>query len=158
MKSDEFIKQLTAKAREKYRKEIPQPADDVRAKLNKISGKIERMLELAAGLNDPAPALREIDKLEKQRASLTAELAQQEREQKALDALKKITEKDVRRVLSGVLEEMTSLHQEALKDLLGALTEKILLDPDSLECRIHYRIGIENRKWRPQGESTLSPA
>ncbi len=40
---------------------------------------------------------------------------------------------------------MVSLHREALKDFLGTFTEKILLDPDSLECRIHYKIGIENR-------------
>lgn len=109
MQSDEFIKQLTAKAREKYQREIPQPADDVRATLENISDKIGRMLELAAGLNDPAPALREIDKLEKQRTSLAAELAQLEREQEALDTLKKITEKDVRRVLSGVLEDMATM-------------------------------------------------
>ena len=159
MRSDDFIKQLTTKAREKYQKETLQPADDVRATVEKISNKIGRMLELAAGLSDPAPALREIDKLEKQRTSLAAELAQLEREQESLDALKKITEKDVRRVLNGILEDMDTMHREALKDLLGTLTEKILLDPDSLECRIHYRIGIENRNKMasPRGVEPLSP-
>lgn len=80
----------------------------MRATLNKASGKIGRMLELAAGLNDSAPSLREIDNLEKQQTSLTIELAQLEREQDALDALKKITEKDVRRVLNDLLDEVAS--------------------------------------------------
>jgi len=63
--------------------------------------------------------------------------------QKPLEAA--VIEKDVKRVLSGFLEDMATMHQEALKELPGTLTKKILLDPDSLECGIHYRIGIENR-------------
>jgi hypothetical protein len=37
------------------------------------------------------------------------------------------------------------MRREALKDFLACLTERIVLDPHSLDCQIHYRIGIEGR-------------
>ncbi len=50
-------------------------------------------------------------------------------------------------------------HRESLKELLGMLTEKVLLDPESLEGDIHYRIGIENRNKMasPRGVEPLLP-
>ena len=41
--------------------------------------------------------------------------------------------------------EMQEMHREALTDMLASAAEKILLDPASLECQIHYRIGMEGR-------------
>ena len=55
---------------------------------------------------------------------------------------------------------MRSMQPEALKDMLASLTEKIVLDATTLECQIHYRIGIEgrNRLASPRGfEPRLPP-
>jgi hypothetical protein len=43
------------------------------------------------------------------------------------------------------LRDIASMDREALKDMLGSLAEKVVLDPVGLSCRIHYRIGIEGR-------------
>ena len=44
-----------------------------------------------------------------------------------------------------VVEEMRVMHPDAMKDMLSSLAEKIVLGARSLECHIHYRIGIEGR-------------
>ncbi len=58
-----------------------------------------------------------------------------------------------------MLAEIVRLRRGSIKDFPGILTEKILLDPDSLECRIHYRIGIKNRNKMasPRGVEPLLP-
>ena len=66
----------------------------------------------------------------------------------------------VKQLLRGVVEEMQSMEREALKDMLASLAEKVVLDPTSLECQIHYRIGIQgrNRLASPRGfEPRLPP-
>lgn len=78
-------------------------------------------MDLAAQLADPAPALRKIDELEAKPRALTAELERLEK------------------------DSMRDAHRESLKDILGTLAERIELHPETLKCRLHYRIGIENR-------------
>jgi len=56
-----------------------------------------------------------------------------------------ITKPAVKQLLRGVVEEMREMQREALKDMLASLAEKIVLDPITLQCQIHYRIGIEGR-------------
>jgi len=100
---------------------------------------------MAAQLAVPAPALRKIDELGTTRRALTAELEHLERDSQATLAMGQITETDVTRLLSGAIDSMRDMHRETLKDILGSLAERIELHPETLECRIHYRIGIENR-------------
>ncbi len=114
---------------------------------------------MAAQLTDPAPALRKIDELETKRRALTAELERFEQDSQTTLAMGQITDTDVTRLLSGVVESMRDMHRESLKDILGTLAERIELHPETLECRIHYRIGIENRNKMasPRGFEPLSP-
>jgi hypothetical protein len=104
-----------------------------------------RMMGLTASLQDPAPALRKIEELEVQRKVFAAEIASLEREQGVNAGLATITEPAVKQLLGGVVEEMHLMRREALKDMLASLAEKVVLDPATLECQIHYRIGIDGR-------------
>ena len=103
------------------------------------------MMDFTASLKYPGPALRKIDELEQQRKTLLEEIARLEKENGFNAQLAHITEPSVRQVLNGVVAEMRSMDREALKDMLGSLAEKVVLDPVGLSCRIHYRIGIEGR-------------
>ncbi len=46
------------------------PATDLRKAAKAAQAKIDRMLELAAGMDDPAPVLRKVEQLEQERAGL----------------------------------------------------------------------------------------
>ena len=102
-------------------------------------------MELATSLKDPGPALRKIEELEEQRKLVAADIASIEKEQGINAGMAKVTEPMVKQLLCGVVEEMRVMRREALKDLLAALAEKIVLDPTNLDCQIHYRIGIDDR-------------
>jgi len=68
-----------------------------------------------------------------------------EKEQGINAGLATITEEAVKQLLGGVVEELRLMRREPLKNMLASLAEKVVLDPASLECQIHYRIGINGR-------------
>jgi hypothetical protein len=145
MQSQAFIRQLVTEAQ---RYASVQPGDQtprLRKQLKELNQRLSRMMDFTASLKDPGPALRKIDELEQQRKTLLEEIARLEKENGFNAQLAHITEPSVRQVLNGVVAEMRSMDHEALKDMLGSLAEKVVLDPVGLSCRIHYRIGIEGR-------------
>lgn len=75
---------------------------------------------------------------------MVAEISRVEQERQFSTALGDITEKQVAQLLEGVIEQMQGMRREALKDMLGNLLEQLELDPDTLACRLHYRIGVES--------------
>ncbi|MBL1259963.1 MAG: hypothetical protein COB33_005465 [Thiotrichaceae bacterium] len=42
-------------------------------------------------------------------------------------------------------ERLKQGNAEAMKDTLINMVEKIVLDPESLDCKIYYRIPVEDR-------------
>jgi hypothetical protein len=40
---------------------------------------------------------------------------------------------------------LTLVRREALKDMLASPAENVVLDPATLDCQIHYRIGLDGR-------------
>jgi DNA invertase Pin-like site-specific DNA recombinase len=145
MQSPTFIRQLVTEARKFAATHAEDSAAPTRKAVTEINQQISKTMGFAAGLQNPAPALRKIDELESQRQHLVEELARLEQETAASMALAEVTEPQVKHMLAGVVEEMQAMRREALKDFLACLTERIVLDPVSLDCQIHYRIGIEGR-------------
>ncbi len=117
------------------------------------------MMEMAAQLEDPAPALREIDKLEKQRKALLVEIQKLEQEYTAVALLENFTEINVSQFLSGISENVESMDREALKDLLSSIIDRIELDPVSHEAEVSYRFAadLRNKMASPRGFEPLLP-
>lgn len=101
-----------------------------------------KMMEMASNLKDPAPALREVDKLECDRNALLSEIGRLETEYTAASMLDNISEAKIEQFLRGIAENMESLSREALKDFLTNVIGQVSLDPATHECQINYRIGI----------------
>lgn len=150
LQSPAFIRSLTQKAREYYEERQSDPAENERQTLLEITHKISRNMDLAEGLQDPGPALRKIDELEKRRKELEGEIRIIEAEYTAAAVLAGITEDAVARMLNNYAGDIDRLDRERFKDILAGLVEKVIFDPTTSECRIHYKIGIA-------GDSLASP-
>ena len=158
MVSPEFTQHLAAEARKYFDDQPANPSTDLRRTLLKTDESISKMMDLAAQLEDPGPALRKIEELERQRKETASELQIIERAQTAAATLAKITQDDVREALAGALEQMQAMRAAALKDYLTNLIEKIQLNPETLECCIHYRVGFNRNKMAsPRGVEPLLP-
>ncbi|MCF6355077.1 MAG: hypothetical protein L3J26_08260 [Candidatus Polarisedimenticolaceae bacterium] len=89
--------------------------------------------------------LRKINELESKRKMLATEVERIESEYSAQVALRGITETQVGKILEGFADDFANLPQGRWKDAIKSLVNQIILDPDSLEFPIHYRIPVENR-------------
>lgn len=105
-----------------------------------LERRVARAMSLATQLDDPGPALREVDRLEAERKATAATLAKLSRDRAATAALASISEADVLPILADLSGRLDSADPARLKDLLPELIEHITLDPGTLEARIHYRI------------------
>ena len=102
-------------------------------------------MEFASKMDDPDPALRQIEKLERERKLLLDEARRLVQENEAAEAMKDITENDVRKLLQSIADDTQRMDREALKDLLSSGVDRMELDPGDWTCQIRYRIGIEGR-------------
>ena len=159
LKSSAFITALTKEAQKFREAHRFDPAEDLRPEVVKIADQISKMMGMASQLEDPAPALREIDKLEKKRKTLVAEIQKQEQEYTAAALLENYTELHVTSFLSGISENMESMDREALKDLLSSIIDRITLDPVSHESEVSYRFAadLRNKMASPRGFEPLLP-
>ena len=117
----------------------------LRDRADGLATRISKMVDMAAGLHDPAPVLRKIDDLERDRVAAVAALEQTEGEQAQYAALEKIDAATVRKALAGLADDLKEAERDQVKVTLDALLEKVELDPASLGCVIHYRVRAETR-------------
>ena len=159
MKSKQFIKALTQEAHKYCETHQDDPAKEIRHEIVMLNERISKTMDLAPELDDPGPALRKINELESKRKILAAEVQQLENEYSAQASLRGITETQVRKILEGFSDDFSNLPQGRWKDAIKSLVNQIILDPDSLEFQIHYRISVENRLCMasPRGVEPLLP-
>ena len=121
--------------------------------------RISKMMEMASNLNNPAPALREVDKLERARNAQLSEIRRLEAEYTAASMLDDISEAKVEQFLRGLAEDIDSFSKESLKEFLSNLIGQVTLDPASHECQIDYRIAVDlrNKVASPRGFEPLLP-
>ncbi len=130
------------------------PAKNQRTDAAELETRISKMMEMASSLKDPAPALREVDKLECDRNALLSEIGRLETEYTAASMLDNISEAKIEKFLRGIAENMESLSREALKDFLTNVIGQVSLDPATHEARsITVLASIWGIRWRPQGDS-----
>jgi myosin heavy subunit len=159
LQSPEFVKQLDREAikyREAHRVD---PAQGQRTDVTELEKHISKMMEMASDLENPAPALREVDKLERARNALLSEIRHLESEYTAASMLEDVTEAKIEQFLRGIAKNMESLSRESLKDFLSTVIGQVTLDPASHECQINYRIGINlgDKVASPRGFEPLLP-
>jgi site-specific DNA recombinase len=157
--SPDFVKQLTREAMKYREAHQVDPAQNQRTDAAELETRISKMLEMASDLENPAPALREVDKLERARNALLSEIGRLETEYTAASMLDNISEAKIELFLRGIAENMESLSREALKDFLSSVIGRVTLDPATHECQIDYRIGINlgDKVASPRGFEPLLP-
>lgn len=141
MKSDRFVDELIAYGKQYNASHGEDPAADLRIQEKNAKARISKLVLMATQLEDGAPALREIENLERERKGLEADIKRLETEYMARQALAKITRADVKRMLSLVLDDLKSMDRESLKDMLQGLIEEVCFDPNTGNCIIRYRVG-----------------
>lgn len=160
LRSDRFIAALTRAAqKEAGRLEVHGDADRLRRRDRELVDNISKVMDLAPRLADPAPALRKIDQLEGERKAIARELAEAEKEAAAAAIYARITESDVRAMLEAMVTQVDRLDRESLKDWLARILERIELDPQTLNCRLHYRItpAMGDRLASPRDYDAIPP-
>jgi site-specific DNA recombinase len=157
--SPSFVKKLTHEALKYREAHRVDPAQQHRTDVKDLEMRISKMMEMATGLENPAPALREVDKLERSRNALLSEINRQETEYTAASMLNNISEAKIEKFLRGIAENMESLSREAMKDFLANVIGRVILDPATHECQIDYRIGIDlgDKMASPRGFEPLLP-
>lgn len=156
--SPQFLDQLMDSAR-KTAGQTADPAADLRKQLSQIDTQVSRALDLALELDDPGPATRKVNELESRRKGLAEEIARIDRERHAEQALQSISRQEVKDLVSGLAEELEASERPRLKGVLQAAIEQVVLDPKTLDCRIHYRITVADtvEMASPTGFEPVSP-
>lgn len=112
----------------------------LRADVAALGTRIARTLDLAAGLEDPSPALRRVDELELERREKQAQLQALEREATQARNVDAITVGAVQRVLADLAEEAKQNARSELRASVIKLIERVELDPRTLSATLHYRV------------------
>lgn len=144
--SPKFVHELAREARRVAKRQ--DPAIPLRREVAEIDRKISRAGELSLQLEDPAPMLRMVDKFERERKLLTAEIADLDKDAATRIALANITDDQVATVLKESADP---------KALLKTVVSRITLDPGTLECQIHYQLPRWLCMASPRGFEPLLP-
>src|SRR4051794_35088054 len=121
---------------------------------------MSRLLELAGELESPAPVLRKVEELERERASLEEQRVGWIKDDEAGRALAKISEAQVRTMLRNMAVEMQTYARQELRDFLSSIVERIELDAAANTLQVCYRIPLAsgNKLASPRGfEPLYSP-
>ena len=116
-----------------------------------LTTRIGRVVDLTAKTDDPTPYLRRVTELETEREGLVAELARQRSDVAQGLKMERITDADVRAMLTTLLDEMRAQQEAgavpALRDALAGMIDKVELDVDATRCSIHYRFEAPVKGW-----------
>jgi site-specific DNA recombinase len=163
LQAPHFVLALTRAAQSLAADVSDDSTDITRAEVTALATKISRMVDLAAEMTDPAPVMRKISELEERRALLATSLQAQENAYQQRVLLNQITESHVRALLASIASDMTDTDRPTLKAALANMIERIDLDPETLACHIHYRIGADTLlragselRSNPRGDAKLA--
>ena len=85
-----------------------------------------------------------ITELEKKRTSLEQEINRLDQEYATQITLQTITKHQIKHLIIHLADELHEKDKSKLKNLINSMVDRITLDPLTLECRIHYKIAVEN--------------
>jgi multidrug resistance efflux pump len=107
-----------------------------------LTGKVGRLLDIMATVENPAPYQRRIAEMEAERAGLVAELSRQQAQADLGKTAVQISKADVRGALCGLLDDLRAKEGNVaeLRAALASQIDRVELDPESERCVIHYRL------------------
>ena len=152
LQSDAFAKALVKSAHKSVSKtndgtEVEKAKSEIRA----LDAKIDKISSLLGETSTPAPLLRKIESLEQERAEINSRMETAETATRQAQAMRSISESDVRSILIGIAEGLEEFDREDLKEILRGLIKSIVFDAASLDLCIYYKIPVKN------GELVASP-
>jgi len=141
LRSAPFIQRLLRAARRLAEPDVEADAiarawADVEALDRKIAGMTGILQETTAR----RPLLAQIERWEAEREQIKAGVIDLESRLAQARAATTITVHDVDHILDRLADDLDRLDREALKDFLSSILGRIVLDPATLTCRIHYQI------------------
>ncbi len=150
LQSDEFIADCVKSARQSAQ---PIPDDEVKAlktEVNKISGQIGKLMDIAAEAESPRPWLEKIEKLELQRSDVVARLDKADANYRSAQLLLTISERDMKQMIGGLSSNVDFADVQKAKEFLTSVIDNIVLtETPRLICTINYSIS--------SGDSVASP-
>lgn len=127
-----------------------------------LAAQVGKTVDLAAQMDDAAPALRRVKDLEQQRAGLMDEIHAQRARVAQSETAAMATPGEIRVALRRLLGDIAaaaadSERRAAGRQMLAEVLERIELDPVTLSCRMHYAVQTGDMVASPR-PSDLSPA
>lgn len=111
-----------------------------------LSTKIGRTVDLAAGLEDPAPVLRRVADLEHSRAELVKDADELRRRLAGKSEAVALTVDDVRALLRVQFQEMAQTEgRDAMRQALAAIVESVVLDPSTMAGHVNYALSAGDK-------------
>ena len=104
-----------------------------------LAVRIGRTLDMAADLQNPAPALRKVEELEQARVAALEALQQAEADASTHKALASISTADVAAALAVIAQQAHEGDRGVLRSTIVSVLERVELDPVTLEAAIFYR-------------------
>ena len=151
LQSPAFVAAAVKSTREKFAATHDEDIAEAREHIAKLDARSSKLLEMACDLKTPAPVLRRVDELERERGEVEQRIVGWEKEDESAQALANVTDAQVRTMLGHMADEMRLYERNALKDFLTSILDRIELDPDQQTLQLCYRIPLRG------GVSVASP-
>jgi site-specific DNA recombinase len=156
--SDEMAEEIAAHYRRLAERAVDtgQETAAMRRRMAEIERRIAKLTALLAETTAPGALLRQIEAMEAERDALASSLEGCEGETRAARAMRNLSASDVKRMLTAIAEDLNAARPEDLQDTLRQILERVVLDPDTFDAVITYRIAPASKagsRWRPHGDS-----
>jgi site-specific DNA recombinase len=140
LKSERFVASLIKAARQLAQSDTQiQALERAWTAIETLDRKIAKVTAMLPD-GPQRPLLEQIRKWEDERAKARAGTIDLESRLSQARAIAHITERDVLRLLDELAGNMAGLDPAALRDFLRTIIDRIIMDPATLTCRIHYEI------------------
>lgn len=107
---------------------------------------MRRLTDLLEQAKEPRPLLERLDQLEAERQRAAERVLRAEDAQDRVKVLAAVTEEEVAATMAEVAATLAELDRDALKDVLRAWIDRIVLDPATRTGRVDYRLSISRDK------------
>lgn len=133
---------------------------ELRAQVRSLEQRASRFMDMAAELESPAPVLKKVNEVERERAGVAARIAELEAADQRAAALREITPAHILELLRTMADAIEAYDPDRLKDFLASQLERVELDPAGTHLDLCYRIQVPavaagGFEWRPHGKATL---
>jgi site-specific DNA recombinase len=128
-------------------------------RLASLGTQINRTVDLAGRMDDPAPVLRRVQQLEQERATIADQLVEASALERQATAGRRLTVADVRVLLGRLFSEIdTGTAPAGIRAALAQVVDRVELDAGSLVATVHYRVATGDNLASPGGfEPPLPP-